>query len=98
MVDEPKGTYYLDLSDRMLLAQEGIEMIDLSIERMGKKMILKGADPEDQDFLDTLMHGQIEAYAMMVKRWSLDEEEPADLLTMIMHHDYNEWDEEDGEE
>ena len=96
-MSESRGTYYLDLSDRMLLAQEGIEMIDISIERMGKKMILKGADPEDQGFLDKLMHGQIEAYAMMVKRWSLEEEEPADLLTMIMHHDYNEW-EEEGEE
>ena len=96
-MSESRGTHYLDLSDRMLLAQEGIEMIDISIERMGKKMILKGADPEDQEFLDKLMHGQIEAYAMMVKRWSLEEEEPADLLTMIMHHDYNEW-EEEGEE
>ncbi len=96
-MSECRGTYYLDLSDRMLLAQEGIEMIDISIERMGKKMILKGADPEDQEFLDKLMHGQIEAYAQMVKRWSLDDEEPADLLTMIMHHDYNEW-EEEGEE
>ena len=27
-MSESKGTYYLDLSDRMLLAQEGIEMID----------------------------------------------------------------------
>ena len=97
MVNESKGTHYLDLSDRMLLAQEGIEMIDISIERMAVKMIKQGADPEDEEFMNTLMHGQIEAYAQMVKRWSLDDEEPADLLTMIMHHDYNEW-EEEGEE
>ena len=97
MVNESKGTHYLDLSDRMLLAQEGIEMIDISIERMAVKMIKQGADPEDEELMNTLMHGQIEAYAEMVKRWSLEEEEPADLLTMIMHHDYNEW-EEEGEE
>jgi len=97
MVNESKGTHYLDLSDRMLLAQEGIEMIDISIERMAVKMIKQGADPEDEEFMNTLMHGQIEAYAEMVKRWSLDDEEPADLLTMLMHHDYNEW-EEEGEE
>ena len=96
-MSESKGTYYLDLSDRMLLAQEGIEMIDISIERMAVKMIKQGADPEDENFVDSLMHGQIEAYAQMVKRWSLDDEEPADLLTMLMHHDYNEW-EEEGEE
>ena len=30
-MSESRGTYYLDLSDRMLLAQEGIEMIDISI-------------------------------------------------------------------
>ena len=96
-MSESRGTYYLDLSDRMLLAQEGIEMIDISIERMAVKMIKQGADPEDENFVDSLMHGQIEAYAKMVKRWSLDDEEPADLLTMLMHHDYNEW-EEEGEE
>ena len=96
-MSESKGTHYLDLSDRMLLAQEGIEMIDISIERMAVKMIKQGADPEDEEFMNTLMHGQIEAYAEMVKRWSLEDEEPADLLTMIMHHDYNEW-EEEGEE
>jgi UDP-glucose 6-dehydrogenase len=96
-MSESKGTYYLDLSDRILLAQEGIEMIDISIERMAVKMIKQGADPEDENFVDSLMHGQIEAYAKMVKRWSLDDEEPADLLTMLMHHDYNEW-EEEGEE
>ena len=96
-MSESRGTHYLDLSDRMLLAQEGIEMIDISIERMAVKMIKQGADPEDEEFLNKLMHGQIEAYAQMVKRWSLDDEEPADLLTMLMHHDYNEW-EEEGEE
>ena len=96
-MSESRGTYYLDLSDRMLLAQEGIEMIDISIERMAVKMIKQGAAPEDENFVDSLMHGQIEAYAQMVKRWSLDDEEPADLLTMLMHHDYNEW-EEEGEE
>ena len=96
-MSESRGTYYLDLSDRILLAQEGIEMIDISIERMAVKMIKQGADPEDESFVDSLMHGQIEAYAKMVKRWSLDDEEPADLLTMLMHHDYNEW-EEEGEE
>ena len=96
-MSESRGTYYLDLSDRILLAQEGIEMIDISIERMAVKMIKQGADPEDENFVDSLMHGQIEAYAKMVKRWSLDDEEPADLLTMLMHHDYNEW-EEEGEE
>ena len=96
-MSESRGTYYLDLSDRILLAQEGIEMIDISIERMAVRMIKQGADPEDENFVDSLMHGQIEAYAKMVKRWSLDDEEPADLLTMLMHHDYNEW-EEEGEE
>jgi UDP-glucose 6-dehydrogenase len=94
MVNKPKGTYYLDLSDRILLAQEGLEMIDMSIERMAVKMMKEGADPEDENFVDSLMHGQIEAYSQMVKRFSLEDEEPADLLTLLMHHDYNE---EEGE-
>ena len=89
MVNKPKGTYYLDLSDRILLAQEGLEMIDMSIERMAVKMMKEGADPEDENFVDSLMHGQIEAYSQMVKRFSLEDEEPADLLTLLMHHDYN---------
>ena len=48
-MSESRGTHYLDLSDRMLLAQEGIEMIDISIERMAVKMIKQGADPEDEE-------------------------------------------------
>ena len=93
-MSESRGTYYLDLSDRILLAQEGLEMIDMSIERMAVKMMKEGADPEDENFVDSLMHGQIEAYSQMVKRFSLEDEEPSDLLTLLMHHDYNE---EEGE-
>ena len=93
-MSKDRGTYYLDLSDRILLAQEGLEMIDMSIERMAVKMMKEGADPEDENFVDSLMHGQIEAYSQMVKRFSLEDEEPADLLTLLMHHDYNE---EEGE-
>ena len=92
MVDEPKGTYQLDLSDRLLLAQEGINVLDEHLEDLMHELVEDGQDMTERETQNRLIALQIDVYADMVKRYTLEDEEPADMLAMLMALD------EQGEE
>ena len=84
MVNEPKGTYQLDLSDRLLLAQEGINVLDEHLEDLMHELVDDGEDMTNTETQNRLIALQIDVYADMIKRYTLEDEEPADMLAMLM--------------
>ena len=91
-MSETKGTYQLDLSDRLLLAQEGINVLDEHLEDLMHELVEDGQDMTERETQNRLIALQIDVYADMVKRYTLEDEEPADMLAMLMALD------EQGEE
>ena len=91
-MSETKGTYQLDLSDRLLLAQEGINVLDEHLESLMHELTAEGKDMTDEETQKRLISVQIDVYSDMVKRYTLEDEEPADMLAMLMALD------EQGEE
>jgi hypothetical protein len=84
MVNKPKGTYYLDLSDRILLAQEGINVLDEHLDELMHELVDDGEDMTERETQNRLIALQIDVYADMIKRYTLEDEEPADMLAMLM--------------
>ena len=84
MVNEPKGTYQLDLSDRLLLVQEGINVLDEHLEDLMHELVDDGEDMTNRETQNRLIALQIDVYADMIKRYTLEDEEPADMLAMLM--------------
>ena len=83
-MNESKGTYLLDLSDRLLLAQEGINVLDEHLEDLMHELVDDGEDMTNRETQNRLIALQIDVYADMVKRYTLEDEEPADILAMLM--------------
>ena len=79
-----KGTFYLDLSDRLLLAQEGINVLDEHLEDLMHELVDDGEDMTNRETQNRLIALQIDVYADMIKRYTLEDEEPADMLAMLM--------------
>ena len=84
MVNEPKGTYQLDLSDRLLFAQEGINVLDEHLDELMHELVDDGEDMTERETQNRLIALQIDVYADMIKRYTLEDEEPADMLAMLM--------------
>ena len=84
MVNEPKGTYQLDLSDRLLLAQVGINVLDEHLDELMHELVDDGEDMTERETQNRLIALQIDVYADMIKRYTLEDEEPADMLAMLM--------------
>ena len=96
-MSEPKGTFYLDLSDRPMLAKEALDYIDENLLDLSREYVDEGnADPYDPEFQTALASAQIDAYAEMIKGFAIDGEKPQEILTMLMLLDSN--DEQQGDE
>ncbi len=85
-MSESKGTYYLDLSDRLFLAREALEMIDEDVIQLAERFVEEGTDPHDEAFQNTMVGLQIDLYAEMVKGFTVDEK-PESVLRMLMQED-----------
>ena len=48
-MNESKGTYQLDLSDRLLLAQEGINVLDEHLEDLMHELVDDGEDMTNRE-------------------------------------------------
>jgi len=96
-MSETKGTVYLDLSDRLILAREALDYIDENLLDLSREYVAEEkVDPHDPSFQTALASAQVDAYAEMIKGFVIDGEEPQDLLTMLMLIDSN--DEQQGDE
>tara|TARA_R100000742_G_C4218724_1_gene43091 strand:- start:277 stop:576 length:300 start_codon:yes stop_codon:yes gene_type:complete len=96
-MSETKGTFYLDLSDRLILAREALDYIDENLLDLSREYVTEEkVDPHDPSFQTALASAQIDAYAEMIKGFVIDGEEPQDILTMLMLIDSN--NEQQGDE